>query len=371
MRRSFPRREAWVNAFSLQTDIANWASQLHPDLTYSKRNLYRQLVVNQQPIYAMLHALHHQCYLVLSASLVPHFSGLVMARDMPREVVQMSAAVALRSARSLSELGAHLLALEWDPAHIAPFVGYCMYVAASVQISVLPKSSTGSGAAWGNMINCLKLLKLMKLYWAVLDKLWARILRLYDAQVASITTVPITPAGELDAEQQEYLESPERPTGDLEEPLEDSVLHYSLRNLKTSVSTSGGSPSAQGLETAVAVGANRAIADRVMQGNAPTMGPVLAGGTRQQPAPQNQQQQQHQQGLLETLASTLSPNLFPAQPTQQQQHNPESLESFNNISQSPLMSFAPLDVHSLDEYDWFQLDMDNSAQVREALNGLF
>lgn len=56
---------------------------------------------------------------------------------------------------------------------------------------------------------------------------------------------------------------------------------------------------------------------------------------------------------------------------QQQQHNPESLESFDNIIQSPLLSFAPLDVHSLDEYDWFQLDMDNSAQVREALNSLF
>ncbi len=171
MRRNFPHWEAWVNAFSLQKEISNWAAQLPPDLGYSKRNLYHQLVVKQQPIYVLLHALYHQSCLVLNSSLVPHFSGLAPTADMPLEIIQISAAVALRSAQALSDLSAHLVALEWDPTQIAPFVGYCMYVAASVQMSVLLPNWEAGDARWSRLTHCLQLLKLMKPYWTILDRL--------------------------------------------------------------------------------------------------------------------------------------------------------------------------------------------------------
>jgi hypothetical protein len=171
MRRKFPQKEAWFNAYILQKEISTWASQLHPDLQYSKRNLYHQLVVKQQPVYIMLHALHHQCLLVLNSSLVPHFSGIAMPQDMPAEVVRVSAAVVMQSARALSDISAHVVALEWDPTQIAPFVGYCIYAAASVQMSTLPRRSSPNSPIGENLTNCMKLLKLMKPYWAVTDRL--------------------------------------------------------------------------------------------------------------------------------------------------------------------------------------------------------
>jgi hypothetical protein len=166
-------KEAWVNAFTLQSELSTCAAQLAPELTYSKRNLYHQLVVQQQPVYVMLHALHQQCCLVLNASLVPHFSGLPVAPGMPVEVVRVSAAIAMRSAKTLSDMSADLVALEWDPTQIAPFVGYCMYVAASIHLAVLPQEgeSEPQNSGWENLTKCLRLLKLMKQYWAVLDRL--------------------------------------------------------------------------------------------------------------------------------------------------------------------------------------------------------
>ena len=171
MRRRFPQKEAWVNAFLLQNELSTWTSHLHPELVYSRRNLYHQFVVKQQPVYAMVHALHQQCSLVLNCSLVPHFSGLTLTPDLPLEVVRVSASVALKSAEALSDMSAHLMALEWDPNQIAPFVGYCMYVAGSVHISVLSRQREPDNTAYENFKRCLKLLKLMKPYWTVLDRL--------------------------------------------------------------------------------------------------------------------------------------------------------------------------------------------------------
>ncbi|QKX63129.1 uncharacterized protein TRUGW13939_10297 [Talaromyces rugulosus] len=369
MRRSFPHYEAWVNAFSLQKEISNWASQLPADLSYSKRNLYHQLVVKEQPIYVFLHALYHQCCLVLNSSLVPHFSGLSFTGDMPLEVVQISAAVALRSAQALSDLSAHLVALEWDPTQIAPFVGYCMYVAASVQMSVLPRNSESGDTRWTRLTHCLKLLELMKPYWAVLDRLWARISRLYDSQYSQLANtrtaaVPATPVAE-ELAQNEYLATPKRGTGSLDEPLENSVLHYSLRKLQRNPASSS---STQGLERAFSPSATvRSVADHMMQ--------------REDGASSyRQQQQQFERRGTDTMAPTISPTLFPMQLTNPHSsiHTPFAenqlqKDSFESNTPFPgfLTSLLPLHTNSVDENDWFQLDMQNSAQARQALNEFF
>lgn len=163
--------------FELEDCLSTWSARLPECFRYSKRNLYEQLVVSQQPVYTMVHALYHQCRLVLHASLVPQFSGLQLRQKLPSETPSLSARIALKSAQGLSELAADLLALDWDPAQIPAFVGYCMYVSASIQITLLCSRDTAlSMLARSNLISNLKLLKSMKQFWANLERLvsWRR-----------------------------------------------------------------------------------------------------------------------------------------------------------------------------------------------------
>jgi hypothetical protein len=141
-------------------------------MTYSKRNLYEQLVVHHQPVYIFTHALHQQCRLVLHSSLVPQFCGVSLLDSVPVELISVSARVALRSAQSLSELGADLMALDWNFAQVAPFVGYCMYVSASIHIVFLfSQNEALATLARTKLISNVKVLKSMKTYWANLERL--------------------------------------------------------------------------------------------------------------------------------------------------------------------------------------------------------
>ena len=167
--------ECLADLFNLDARLSAWTTTLYPSLTYSKRNLYKQLVVDQEPSYIFIHALHHQCFLVLHSSLVPQFSGLSLDSSVSSEVVNVSARVALKHAKAISELGSDLIALDWDFSCVAPFVGYCIYVSASIYIVFLYSQNDGlASLAKSNLVINLKVLKAMKGYWSILERMVGR-----------------------------------------------------------------------------------------------------------------------------------------------------------------------------------------------------
>ena len=128
--------------------------------------------MEQQPAYIFVHALHYQCCLVLHSSLVPQFSGLSIDASVSVEVVSVSARVALRNAQAISELGSDLIALDWDLSRIAPFVGYCIYVSASIHIVFLfSRNEALAALARIRLISNLKVLSAMKGSWSNLERL--------------------------------------------------------------------------------------------------------------------------------------------------------------------------------------------------------
>lgn len=173
--RSIHRSSAmeWMaRLFEIEGQLSKWPAQLHETFKYSKRSLYEQLVVNQQPVFIFVHALYHQCRLVLHSSLVPKFGGLRLPEAIPSEATSLSARIALTSAQKISELGADLLALDWHASQIPSFVGYCMYVSASIHITLLSsRDASLSTMARGNLITSLKVLVSVKMYWTNLERL--------------------------------------------------------------------------------------------------------------------------------------------------------------------------------------------------------
>lgn len=107
--------------------------------------------------------------------MVPQFSGLAAQESISAEAVRTSAHTALNSAVAISQLAADILALEWDPVQLAPFVGYAMYVAASIHISmVFAHNPRLSHNARNGLTHSLRLLKLLKPYWKNLNRLVRR-----------------------------------------------------------------------------------------------------------------------------------------------------------------------------------------------------
>lgn len=141
-------------------------------------------------MYIFLHAMHHQSCLVLHSSLVPYLSGAEQQQNgAPPEVARISAEVALEHARAISNLGADLMSLEWSPARIAPFVGYCMYVAAMVHMTVIARDAELAKSAHHHLVSALKVLKMMKPCWALLERLVSHFMRSITVNCSSIRGV--------------------------------------------------------------------------------------------------------------------------------------------------------------------------------------
>lgn len=171
-RKSNSQEQMLADLFSLDARLSSWAKSLPPSLAYSKSNLHEQLVIMRQPSYTLVHVLYHQCRLVLHASLVPQFSGTASQDSTPHEAVNMSAQVALKSAQAVSDLAADVLALDWDPASLAPFLGYTMYTAATVHLPfVASRDQRLREKAQKHLTASLRLLKSMKPFWRNLEKL--------------------------------------------------------------------------------------------------------------------------------------------------------------------------------------------------------
>lgn len=169
-RDSISHKKWLAGVFDLDAQLSAWITSLPTSLRYSKRSLYDQLVVQHQPVYVFMYGIYYQCRLVLHAALVPQFSGLSPTTTIPVEMVSASARIALNNARSLTQIGSDLLALEWNFVSIAPFFGYCMYVCASIHIATLGKKSISDDTERKLMTN-LAILKLMKPYWTSLERL--------------------------------------------------------------------------------------------------------------------------------------------------------------------------------------------------------
>lgn len=164
--------ERLAELFRLDQFLTNWSRNLHPSMSYSKRNLYKQLIIDHQPGFVFVHSLHHQCWLALHISMVPQFSGLPIDCGVSPELVTASAMVALKHARAISKLCSDLIALEWDFHRLAPFVGYCIYVSASIHIVFLFLDNERlSRLAQRMLVSNLQVLRGIKPYWFNLGRL--------------------------------------------------------------------------------------------------------------------------------------------------------------------------------------------------------
>lgn len=163
----------WLaEVFEMESNLATWCQRLPQPFQYAKRALHDQNVANQQSLYIMMHALHHQCRLVLHASLVPKFSGLCLPEGIPPEVTSVSSRIVWKRAEDISCLAADLLNMDWDPAKVPAFVGYCLYASATIHTAMLGFSDAPlAERARMHLVSTLRLLKSLKSFWSVLSKL--------------------------------------------------------------------------------------------------------------------------------------------------------------------------------------------------------
>ncbi|KAJ8606770.1 hypothetical protein MRB53_040696 [Persea americana] len=179
-------KDCIADLFDLDEKLTQWYSNLDSSLIYTKRNLYQMLVVNEQHLYTLTHTMYHLCRLVLHTSLVPQFSGQHTFENMPVEVLSTCAKVGVKSAQAISDMCADLIALEWEPARIVPFFGYCAYVSASTLVVLLHSSDKSMAAsARAKLRSNIVILKSMKCYWVSLERLVSCLLDL-STQLTSV-----------------------------------------------------------------------------------------------------------------------------------------------------------------------------------------
>lgn len=153
--------------------LSSFISTLSPGLTYSKRNLYEQVVVKRQTLFPVLHSVLLQCRMVL------HTSGLPQSGDIcngvSSQAVNISSTTALQAADAVATIADDMLFLELDPTQFAPVLGHCMYIAANVHIRfVSSKDAALASSARKGMISTLCILKRMKPFYMSLQQLVSR-----------------------------------------------------------------------------------------------------------------------------------------------------------------------------------------------------
>jgi hypothetical protein len=106
---------------------------------------------------------------------VPKFSGVHLHDSLPAQATSVSARIALESAQKISEMALDLLALECPGSQIPSFVGYCMYVSASIHTTLLySRDPSLSVVARANLTASLQILRSVKVYWTNLERLVSR-----------------------------------------------------------------------------------------------------------------------------------------------------------------------------------------------------
>lgn len=169
---SIQKHEWLAQVFALDMQLSTWSARLPSQFKYAKRTIYESLRPEERQTYIIIHVLHAQSRMVLHLSLVPQLGGLNSSSAFPAETISTSTQVALQMAQRISELGSDLLALDWNPVQLPAFFGYCLYVSASVHIVFLSARDTVlANSARSHLLCNLRLIRLMKPYWANLRQL--------------------------------------------------------------------------------------------------------------------------------------------------------------------------------------------------------
>lgn len=247
----------WIpKVYELDTQLASWYSSISDNFAYTKKNLYEQRLQTLPSLFLFVHTVYHQCRLVLHSSLVPQFSGLHLPKSVLPEFIHVGAQRAIRSAQDIASIGADLIALNWDPAQLPAFFGYAMYSAASIHIAMLGSADEGIKKTTRTALKTsLRWLRALKIHWSNLDRLvsgqtrivsnansyapkWIRINVLYEVQAVRLRG--LTNDGATSNQVQSNLKELDqlavevRDASQLAEPLADSVLSYSLQQLRPS-----------------------------------------------------------------------------------------------------------------------------------------
>lgn len=168
-RRTSAANEILTNMLNLQQDLNEWLTTLPSSMTYSKKNLFEQIIHKQESLFGTLHAMQHHSRLVLHSSLLPRFGGS-LSSSLPAEAVKMSTEATVRSAQALAELAGDLLAFNCNFQAMPPYLGYCMYVAGSIHVTMVNSTALGELARRNLSLN-LAVLQAMKPFWTILDRL--------------------------------------------------------------------------------------------------------------------------------------------------------------------------------------------------------
>lgn len=171
-RKRVSAKQSLIELLDLDHWLSNWMRTMAPDLVYNKSNLCKHTSEGNQMTFVLLHSGFHQCRMILHATVVPQFGGLSASNEISPETVRISAVTALNNANAIAGLAADLLELDIDPSRLPPIVGHSMYVAATIHITFISASHTDlSNSARKGLTSTLAVLKLMKPYWANLQKL--------------------------------------------------------------------------------------------------------------------------------------------------------------------------------------------------------
>ena len=175
------------------------------------------------------------------------------------------------------------------------------------------------------------------------------------------------PTQTTDRNEQE-LANPKRDTGNLEEPLENSVLHYSLRKLQKNVQAEDTLVSGLDLDGDLTNVLFQPVIYETEHGRGNATQSVPLTTDRRQT-----EQQPLQQGTR-TTADTSSMRFLSGQLSNsaaEQQSQPDVFEPSDAIFQSSVASLIPFNMNCVGEDEWFQLDGENSAQGRQTFHRLF
>ncbi|KAF2995616.1 hypothetical protein E8E14_002930 [Neopestalotiopsis sp. 37M] len=170
MRKRVPMSETITSLFALDHTIRRWNEGLPEAFKYNRENLHEQLVVKQEPFFSTIHTSYHQFRLVLHSTLVPGFGGRAAPEELPLEFVEGYARVALNSVQTLSTIARDLQAIDWDPATLAPFMGYCMYASTTIHVNILKRTSHAAATTRSNILAALRLLQGMKPHWRYMER---------------------------------------------------------------------------------------------------------------------------------------------------------------------------------------------------------
>lgn len=131
-------------------------------LSSASENLQRNVV--------FLHSIYYLCVMFLHSSAVPALSCRKMEFMIPQEIAKLSARTVHATARHFVEMSRNYLVTTPDFTRVPSFVGYCAFIAGSLQECVLELQPLGKVYDLVEDVKvCMLILKELAVYWPVLS----------------------------------------------------------------------------------------------------------------------------------------------------------------------------------------------------------